>query len=79
MLHFTVMYHCPHCRQILYHLSHQGSQEYWSGQPILPPGDIPDPGIKTAHGNLPGSGIEPASPALGGRFLSTVPLGKSLM
>ena len=33
----------------------------------------------TAHGNLPGSGIEPASPALGGRFLSTVPLGKSLM
>ena len=33
----------------------------------------------TARGNLPGSGIEPVSPALGGRFLSIVPLGKSLM
>ena len=21
----------PHCRQILYHLSHQEAQEYWSG------------------------------------------------
>ena len=27
-------------------------QQYWSGLPCLPPGDIPDPGI------------EPASPAL---------------
>ena len=27
-------------------------QEYWSGLPLLPPGDLPDPGI------------EPASPAL---------------
>ena len=22
------------------------TQEYWSGQPILPPGDLPDPGIR---------------------------------
>ena len=30
-------------------------QEYWSGLPCLPPGDLPDPGIK------------PVSPALAGR------------
>ena len=23
------------------------AQEYWSGQPIRPPGEVPDPGIKT--------------------------------
>ena len=42
----------PHCRQILYHLSHKGSREYWSGQPISYPVDLLDPGIK------------PGSPAL---------------
>ena len=31
-------------------------QEYWSGLPVPPPGDLPDPGI------------EPTSPALTGRF-----------
>ena len=30
-------------------------QEYWSGLPFLPPGDLPDPGIKPAS---------PMSPAL---------------
>ena len=39
-------------------------QEYWSGLPIPPPGDFPD------------SGIEPASPALAGRFFTTEPLRK---
>ena len=37
-------------------------QEYWSGLPCPPPGDLPD------------SGIEPASlmsPALAGRFFTT--------
>ena len=34
-------------------------QEYWSGLPCPPPGDLPDPGIK------------PASPALAGRFFTT--------
>ena len=34
-------------------------QEYWSGLSFLPPGDLPDPGI------------EPASPALAGRFFTT--------
>ena len=38
-------------------------QEYWSGLLFLPPGDLPDPGI------------EPKSPALAGRFFTTVPPG----
>ena len=33
-------------------------QEYWSGLPCPPPGDLPDPGI------------EPVSPALAGRFFT---------
>ena len=37
-------------------------QEYWSGLPCPPPGDIPDPGIK------PKSLM---SPALAGRFFTT--------
>ena len=41
-----------HCRLILYHLSHEGNPEYWSGQPIPFPGHLPNPGI------------EPGSPAL---------------
>ena len=39
-------------------------QEYWSGLPFLPPGDLPDPGI------------EPTSPALAGRFFIAEPPGK---
>ena len=42
-------------------------QEYWSGLPSSPPGDLPDPGIKPTS---------PVSPALVGRFLSTEPLEK---
>ena len=38
-------------------------QEYWSGLPFPTPGDFP---------NL---GIEPTSPALAGRFLTTEPPG----
>ena len=37
-------------------------QEYWSGLPFPPPGDLPDPGI------------EPASSALAGVFFTTEPL-----
>ena len=40
-------------------------QEYWSGLPFPPPGDLLD------------SGIEPVSLALASRFLSTAPPGKS--
>ena len=37
-------------------------QEYWSGLPHTPPGDLPDPGMK------------PASPALaGGFFIAELP------
>ena len=37
-------------------------QEYWSGLPFLPPGDLPDLGIKLTS---------PESPALAGRFFTT--------
>ena len=40
-------------------------QEYWSGWPCLPPGDLPDPGI------------QPVSPALAGGFFITESPGKS--
>ena len=39
-------------------------QEYWSGLPFPPPGDLPDPGI------------EPVSPALAGGFFIIEPPGK---
>ena len=39
-------------------------QEYWSGLPFPPPGDLPNPGIKAA------------SPALAGRFFTAEPPGK---
>ena len=42
-------------------------QGHWSGLPFPPLGDLPD------------SGIEPASPALGGRFFTTEPPGKPLV
>ena len=40
------------------------SQEYWSGLPFPPPGDLSDPGIEPAS---------PTSPALAGRFFTTAP------
>ena len=43
-------------------------QEFWSGLPFPPPGDLPDPGIKPTP---------PASPALADRFFTTEPPGKS--
>ena len=42
----------PHCRQILYLLSHREAQGYQSGQPLPSPADLPNPRI------------EPGSPAL---------------
>ena len=41
-------------------------QEYWSGFPLPPPGDLPDPGI------------ESVSPALEGGFFTAKPPGKLL-
>ena len=42
-------------------------QEYWSGVPCPPPGDLPDPGI------------EPVSPASAGGFFTMEPPGKPLL
>ena len=39
-------------------------QAYWNGLPFLPPGDLPDSGIKP---------VSPASPALTGRLFTTEP------
>ena len=42
-------------------------QDYWSGLPFPPPGDISDPGISSL------------SPALAGRFVTTQPPRKSIL
>ena len=42
-------------------------QEYWSGFPCPPPGDLPDPEIEP---------VSPVAPALVGRFFTTEPPGK---
>jgi len=42
-------------------------QEYWSGVPFLPLGDLPDPGI------------ESASPALAGGFFTTSATWEALL
>ena len=42
-------------------------QEYWSGLPFPPPGDLPDPEMEHAS---------PTSPALAGRVFTTAPPGK---
>ena len=43
-------------------------QEYWSGEPLPPPGDLPDPGIEL---------VFLVSPASAGGFFITEPPGKS--
>ena len=53
----------PHCRRILYHLSHQGSPRILEWEYPLP-GYLPDPGIK------------PGSPALQADSLLSEPPGK---
>ena len=42
-------------------------QEYWSGLPFPPAGDLPNPGIEP---------VSFASPTLAGEFFTTAPLGK---
>ena len=42
-------------------------QEYWSGLPFPPPGDLPNPGIKP---------MPPVLPALMGAFFTTEPPGE---
>ena len=47
----------PHCRQILYRLSTREGQEYWRGQSISSPGDLPDSGIKLGFPALPADSL----------------------
>ena len=42
-------------------------QPYWTGLPLPPPGDLPDPGMES---------VSFESPALAGRFFTTGPPGK---
>ena len=42
-------------------------QEYWSGLPLLPPGDLPDPRIEP---------VSSVSPVLAGKSFTTEPPGK---
>ena len=44
-------------------------QEYWSGLPCLPPGDLPDPGIKPKS---------LTSPVLAGEFTTTLVVVKHI-
>jgi len=44
-------------------------KEHWRGLPLPPPGDLTDPGIKLES---------LMSPALAGRFFTTVPPGKHI-
>ena len=45
-------------------------QEYWSGLPCPPPGDLSNPGIEP---------VSPTSPASAGRFFTIEPPGKPLV
>ena len=57
----------PHCRQILYQLSHQGSPRILEWVAYPSPGDLPDPGIK------------PGSPALQADSLPSEPPEKPIL
>ena len=63
--HFSCVQFCP----ILWTVAHQAPlsmgfyrQEYWSGSPCPPPGDLPNPGIEP---------VSLMSPALAGGFFTT--------
>ena len=58
------------------------SQEYSSGLPFPPPGDLPDPGIGLLFSppwDLPDPGIKPTSPALAEGFFTTEPPRKPVL
>ena len=63
-----VLQSCPSLQPHGLTIAHQAplsmglfSQDYWSGLPFPPPGDLPDPGIEPRS---------PASPARAGRFFA---------
>ena len=73
-MHTLSCFSCVQLFATLWTVAHQAPlsmrfsrQEYWSGLPCPPPGDLPDPGIKPKS---------LASPALAGRFFTTVQPGK---
>ena len=45
-------------------------QEYWSGLPFPPPGNLPDPGVEP---------LSPTSPALAGGFFNASHLGSPVI
>ena len=62
------------CFETLWTVAHQAPlsmgfsrQEYWSGLPCPPPGNLPNPGIES---------LSFTSPALAGGFFTPVPPGK---
>ena len=65
----------PHRLQLARLLCPQGfsREEYWSGLPCPPPGDLPNPGK-----DLPDQGIEPLFPALQADSLPSEPPGKPM-
>ena len=54
-------------------------QEYWSGLPCPPPGELPNPGMEPRSPTLQADSLpielpgKPSSPALAGRFLNKEP------
>ena len=65
---------CPVLSDPVDYIAHQAPlsrefsrQEYWSGLPFPSPGGLPNPRIEPAS---------PASPAVAGRFFTSVPPGK---
>ena len=70
-LHACSLTHCVRLFATLWTVAHQASlsmgflrQEYWSELPFPSSGDVPDPGV------------EPASPALTGRFFTAEPVSQ---
>ena len=70
-IHVCMLSHFSHVRlfETLWTVAHQGPlsmgfsrQEYWSGLPCPPPGNLPDPGIEP---------MSLMSPALATRFFNT--------
>ena len=67
----------PYYRLILYHLSHQGTYEYWSEQPIPFPVDLPDPGTELGFSALQVDSLPAELPEKPRSFIKVMLIGKS--
>ena len=58
-----------HCRQILYQgfWATREAQEYWSGEPIPSPGDVPNPGVEL---RLPALQVDSLPAELPGKLIT---------